>query len=230
MPSTKEKNKFKNNVKAPAMKYSPVKRDNRSEIKTTPAKEENKSSGGSYASAKKNDPKLDSYIKARNDAKKSGDKSAQNAAQNKINKAYGKGPTNRPVQTKAEVDKKNEKKVSNTMRGSVDNKKTENPRTQEKTKKPSLRTNDPNKKVVTGFTRNELQIQANIMYTLNAIRWALEIQLAIVQMDIAIISAIFQEIASIPTIYLLLNEKEFKPNIETEIEKEKEQEITYFQL
>ncbi len=70
MPSTKEKNKFKNNVKAPAMKYSPVKRDNRSEIKTTPAKEENKSSGGSYASAKKNDPKLDSYIKARNDAKK----------------------------------------------------------------------------------------------------------------------------------------------------------------
>ena len=89
---------------------------------------------------------------------------------------------------------------------------------------------DPNKKVVTGFTRNELQIQANIMYTLNAIRWALEIQLAIVQMDIAIILAIFQEIASIPTIYLLLNEKEFKPNIETEIEKEKEQEITYFQL
>ena len=49
-------------------------------------------------------------------------------------------------------------------------------------------------------------------------------------MDIAIISAIFQEIASIPTIYLLLNEKEFKPNIETEIEKVKEQEINYFQL
>ena len=54
---------------------------------------------------------------------------------------------------------------------------------------------DPNKKVVTGFTRNQLQVQANLMYTLNAIRWALEIQLAIVQIDIAIISAIFQEIA-----------------------------------
>tara|TARA_B100001173_G_C15779038_1_gene458489 strand:- start:90 stop:647 length:558 start_codon:yes stop_codon:yes gene_type:complete len=89
---------------------------------------------------------------------------------------------------------------------------------------------DPNKKVVTGFTRKELQIQANLMYTLNAIRWALEIQLAIVQIDIAIISAVFQEIASIPTIYLLLKEKEFKPNVETEIEKAKEQEITYFQL
>ena len=69
---------------------------------------------------------------------------------------------------------------------------------------------DPNKKVVTGFTRNELQIQANVMYTLNAIRSILEIQLAISQIDIAIISAVFQEIASIPTIYLLLKDKEFE--------------------
>ena len=69
---------------------------------------------------------------------------------------------------------------------------------------------DPNKKVVTGFTRNELQIQANVMYTLNAIRSILEIQLAISQIDIAIISAVFQEIASIPTIHLLLKDKEFE--------------------
>jgi len=89
---------------------------------------------------------------------------------------------------------------------------------------------DPNKKVVTGFTRNELQIQANVMYTLNAIRSILEIQLAISQIDIAIISAVFQEIASIPTIYLLLKDKEFEPSVETEIEKAKEHEITYFQL
>ena len=52
---------------------------------------------------------------------------------------------------------------------------------------------DPNRKVITGFTRNELQIQANVMYTLNAIRSILEIQLAISQIDIAIISAVFQE-------------------------------------
>jgi len=102
---------------------------------------------GTYASAKKNDPKLDSYIKARNNAKKSGDKSAYNAAQNKINTAYGKGPTNRPVETKADVDKKNEKKVNNTMRGSVDNKKQENPRAQKTSTRPDLRKNDPNKKV-----------------------------------------------------------------------------------
>jgi len=78
---------------------------------------------------------------------------------------------------------------------------------------------NPNQKVITGFTKNELQIQANIMYTLNAIRWALEIQLAIVQIDIAIISAIFQEIASIPTIHLLLKEKTFKTEEDDEYEK-----------
>ena len=48
-----------------------------------------------YAKAKKKDPKLDSYIKARNNAKKGSPE--YNAAQNKINKAYGKGPTNRPT-------------------------------------------------------------------------------------------------------------------------------------
>jgi hypothetical protein len=55
-----------------------------------------------YAEAKAKDKNLDSYIKNRAAAKKSGDKSAQNAAQNKINKAYGKGPTNRPVTPKVE--------------------------------------------------------------------------------------------------------------------------------
>jgi len=81
---------------------------------------------------------------------------------------------------------------------------------------------DPNRKKIIGFTRMELQVQANIMYTLNAIRWALEIQLAIVQIDIAIISAVFQEIASIPTIYLLLKDKEF------ESEKEKRERLLKF--
>ena len=100
---------------------------------------------GSYASAKKNDPKLDSYIKTRNASKKGS--SDYNKAQNLINKAYGKGPTNRPVETKAEVNKKNEKKVENTMRGGVDNKKAVKTSEDPKTKRPDLRKNDPNKKV-----------------------------------------------------------------------------------
>ena len=77
MPSTTEKNKYKNNVKVP---MAPT-------LAT-----------GDYASAKSKDPKLDSYIKDRATAKKSGDKSAQNAAQNKINSAYGEGPTDRKVE------------------------------------------------------------------------------------------------------------------------------------
>jgi len=62
-------------------------------VKPAPKKS---ASGGTYASAKKKDPKLDSYIKARNSAKKGS--SEYNAAQNSINKAYGKGPTSRKVE------------------------------------------------------------------------------------------------------------------------------------
>ena len=44
---------------------------------------------------------------------------------------------------------------------------------------------------------------------LNAIRYALTLQLAIVQIDIAVLSGIFSELAAIPTIYILLKDKEF---------------------
>jgi hypothetical protein len=44
---------------------------------------------------------------------------------------------------------------------------------------------------------------------LNAIRYALTLQLAIVQMDIAVLSGIFSELAAIPTIHILLKDKEF---------------------
>jgi len=68
---------------------------------------------------------------------------------------------------------------------------------------------NPNQKKIEGFTRMELQVLANIMFTLNAIRYALTLQLSILQIDIAIISGVFDELAAIPTIYILLNEKEF---------------------
>ena len=109
---------------------------------------------GSYEKALAKDKKLPSYIKERNNAKKSGDKSAYNAAQNKINKAYGKGPTNRPVSPKkADTPKKNsvmkdqanETKAEKIVKtGAGPNAK---PSEAPKTKKPSSRTNDPNGKV-----------------------------------------------------------------------------------
>jgi len=58
------------------------------------------------------------------------------------------------------------------------------------------------------------------MYMLNAIRYALTLQLAIIQIDIALISAIFSELASIPTIYILLKDKEFIKNTKEELEEE----------
>jgi hypothetical protein len=68
---------------------------------------------------------------------------------------------------------------------------------------------DPNKKEIEGFTRTELQVQANLMYMMNAIIYALTLQLSIIQIDIAVISGIFSEMASIPTIHILLKDKEF---------------------
>ena len=69
---------------------------------------------------------------------------------------------------------------------------------------------NPYQKKIKGFTRNELQVLANIMFMLNAIRYALTLQLSIIQIDIAILSGIFGELASIPTIYILLKDKVFE--------------------
>jgi hypothetical protein len=69
---------------------------------------------------------------------------------------------------------------------------------------------NPNQKKIKGFTRNELQILGNIMFMLNAIRYALTLQLSIIQIDIAILSGVFSELASIPTIYILLKDKVFE--------------------
>lgn len=55
---------------------------------------------------------------------------------------------------------------------------------------------------------------------LNAIRYALTLQLAIIQIYIAIISAIFSELASIPTIYILLKDKEFVKDTKEELKRE----------
>jgi hypothetical protein len=82
---------------------------------------------------------------------------------------------------------------------------------------------NPNQKKIEDFTRMELQVLANIMFTLNAIRYALTLQLSILQIDIAIISGVFDELAAIPTIYILLNEKEFVKENEFVKEKKIEQ-------
>ena len=77
---------------------------------------------------------------------------------------------------------------------------------------------NPNQKKIEGFTRMELQVHANIMFMLNAIRYALTLQLSIIQIDIALFSAIFSELAAIPTINILLKDKEFSDDSKSEKE------------
>lgn len=65
------------------------------------------------------------------------------------------------------------------------------------------------------------------MYMMNSIIYVFTLQLAIIQLDIAIISCIFSELASIPTIYILLKNKEFVDEI-TYPNKEKETELYHY--
>ena len=88
---------------------------------------------------------------------------------------------------------------------------------------------NPNQKKIEGFTRTELQVLGNIMFMLNAISYALTLQLSIVQIDIAVLSGIFSELAAIPTIYILLKDKEFETEEENKKEKEKDTKM-YFQM
>ena len=69
---------------------------------------------------------------------------------------------------------------------------------------------NPDKKVITEFSKNELQFYACSMYLISNLRYIFEIMLTISQIDIAIYSVIISELTGIITIRMLLNEKEFK--------------------
>ena len=68
---------------------------------------------------------------------------------------------------------------------------------------------NPDKKIITEFTKNELQLLANIMWLINSLTSALFVLITISQFDIAILRILYSEITTIFTIRLLLNEKEF---------------------
>jgi len=68
---------------------------------------------------------------------------------------------------------------------------------------------NPDKKIITEFDKNELQIMANCMWFINNLISALYIMITISQLDIAILKVIYSELTSIYTIRLLLNEKQF---------------------
>ena len=69
---------------------------------------------------------------------------------------------------------------------------------------------NPDKKVIIDFTKLELQIYGNLMYTIDGTREVIMIVMAVSQVDIALWGVLCSEMASIFTIRMLLNEKKFK--------------------
>ena len=68
---------------------------------------------------------------------------------------------------------------------------------------------NPDKKIITDFTKNELQLLANMMWLINSLTNSLFVMITISQIDIAILRTIYSEITTIITIRMLLNEKKF---------------------
>jgi len=68
---------------------------------------------------------------------------------------------------------------------------------------------NPDKKVVSEFSKNELQFFANAMFFISAIRGVLLVMVQISQLDIALWGVLISQCASVITIRHLLNEKTF---------------------
>jgi hypothetical protein len=69
---------------------------------------------------------------------------------------------------------------------------------------------NPDKKVVSEFSKNELQFFANAMFLVSAIRAVLLVMVQISQLDVAIWGVMISQAASAFTIRHLLNEKSFE--------------------
>ena len=70
---------------------------------------------------------------------------------------------------------------------------------------------NPDKKVITDFNKNELQLYGNMMWLIDGFKNLLLIMISITQIDLALVGLISSELMTIVTIRMLLNEKEFKP-------------------
>ena len=68
---------------------------------------------------------------------------------------------------------------------------------------------NPDKKEITEFTRIELQLYANTIWMINALKSVTMIVISISQIDIALLRVIYGEIMSWFTIRMLLLEKKF---------------------
>jgi hypothetical protein len=70
---------------------------------------------------------------------------------------------------------------------------------------------NPDKKVITDFQKMELQLYAQTLWFTTAIKSTIMMMVTITQLDIALFKVVSGEIASVFTVRMLLNEKEFQP-------------------
>ena len=73
---------------------------------------------------------------------------------------------------------------------------------------------NPDKKIITEFTKCELAFFANSMFIITHTRNVFDIMITVTQIDIALYSVISTGCASIIATWFLISEKEFKPNYE----------------
>ena len=70
---------------------------------------------------------------------------------------------------------------------------------------------NPDKKIITDFTKPQLLFYANSMFFVGNTRRVFELMISITQIDIALFSIIVEQLMSLGTVYFLVSEKEFKP-------------------
>ena len=68
---------------------------------------------------------------------------------------------------------------------------------------------NPDKTVVTEFTRQQLLFYANLMFFISNTRRAFEVLITVTQFDIALFSICVEQLVSTGTVYALLREKKF---------------------
>ena len=70
---------------------------------------------------------------------------------------------------------------------------------------------NPDKHIITDFTKNELQIYGNLMFLINNLRYIFQVLVTITQIDIAVFSVFAAQLTGVITIRYLLNEKQYNP-------------------
>jgi hypothetical protein len=68
---------------------------------------------------------------------------------------------------------------------------------------------NPDKKVIKDFTKCELQFYGNYIYFIDSLRYVFTLMITITQIDLAVFGVIIDQITTLFTIRLLLNEKSF---------------------